>query len=222
LRATGTSFIIANMSSENQYGYSSPKPTWANAYLWPVVARVANSVSDKRAFDLGCGNGATCNMLFDMGFQVTGIDPSESGIAIAKQAYPNIKTWVGSAYDDLARQYGSFPLVVSLEVIEHCFDPRRFTKTFCDLIEPGGVGIISTPYHGYFKNVVLAVSGKLDSHFTALWDGGHIKFFSIRTLRQLLNECGETDVDFYRVGRIPAVAKSMVAIVRKPSIATRP
>src|SRR5450432_2258164 len=97
LRAIGMSLMIASMSSENQYAYSGPKPTWANAYLWPVVARVANDVSDKRAFDLGCGNGATCNMLFDMGFQVTGVDPSESGIAIAKQAYPNIKARVGSA-----------------------------------------------------------------------------------------------------------------------------
>jgi hypothetical protein len=39
---------------------------------------------------------------------------------------------------------------------------------------------VSTPYHGYHKNLGLALSGKMDAHFTALWEGGHIKFFSIR------------------------------------------
>jgi 2-polyprenyl-6-hydroxyphenyl methylase/3-demethylubiquinone-9 3-methyltransferase len=37
--------------------------------------------------------------------------------------------------------------------------------------------VISTPFHGYWKNIALAVSGKFDDHFTALWNGGHIKFF---------------------------------------------
>ncbi len=59
------------------------------------------------------------------------------------------------------------------------------------------------------------MSGKLDSHFTALWDGGHIKFFSMATLTALLKEAGFSDVSFIRVGRIPILAKSMVAIVKK-------
>lgn len=79
----------------------------------------------------------------------------------------------------ISAQYGRFPLVVSLEVVEHVFDPRHYARTLFDLLEPGGVAVVSTPYHGYLKNVALAVSGKLKSHFTELWDGGHIKFFSI-------------------------------------------
>jgi 2-polyprenyl-6-hydroxyphenyl methylase/3-demethylubiquinone-9 3-methyltransferase len=63
---------------------------------------------------------------------------------------------------------------------------------------------------------VLAISGKMDSHFTALWDGGHVKFFSIRTLSELLKEAGNPDVQFLRLGRIPVLAKSMVAIIQKP------
>ena len=147
---------------------------------------------------------------------MTGVDPSESGIALARAAYPSHRFEAGSAYDDLVAKYGRFPLVVSLEVIEHCYDPRAFARTVFDLIEPGGLGVISTPYHGYLKNVALAVSGKLDQHFTALWDGGHIKFFSIHTLGALLTEAGFRELRFERVGRVPALAKSMMAIVRKP------
>lgn len=56
----------------------------------------------------------------------------------------------------------------------------------------------------------------MDAHLTALWDHGHIKFWSMRTLAILLEEAGFCDIRFERVGRIPALAKSMIAVARKP------
>jgi 2-polyprenyl-6-hydroxyphenyl methylase/3-demethylubiquinone-9 3-methyltransferase len=56
----------------------------------------------------------------------------------------------------------------------------------------------------------------MDAHFTALWDYGHIKFWSEKTLRVLLEEAGFRDIRFRRVGRVPALAKSMIAVARKP------
>lgn len=205
----------------SEYKYADAGPTWANAYLWPELRNIVSSVSaemPKRAFDLGCGNGATANMLADLGLQVTGVDTSTSGITIAKNAFPKCGFATGSAYDDLRSIFGQFPLVVSLEVIEHCFEPRKLARTLYDLVEPGGVAVISTPYHGYLKNVALAVSGKLESHFTALWEGGHVKFFSIKTLSAVLHEAGFIEIEFRRVGRIPPLAKSMIAIARKSRI----
>ena len=78
------------------------------------------------------------------------------------------------------------------------------------------MAIISTPYHGYWKNLALALSGRMDAHFTALWDHGHIKFWSRRTLGDLLREAGFVDIRFWRVGRVPALAKSMIVMARKP------
>jgi 2-polyprenyl-3-methyl-5-hydroxy-6-metoxy-1,4-benzoquinol methylase len=198
------------------FQYHDAAPTFANAYLWPALKSVIKERDwpDRRAFDLGCGNGATCGMLSDLGFAVTGVDISETGIAQARAAFPSVCAHVGSAYDDLAATYGTFPLVVSLEVVEHCFDPRAFAKTFLNLIASGGIGFLSTPYHSYLKNLALAVSGKMDDHFTALWDGGHVKFFSMNTLGRLLQEAGAKEVNFMRVGRVQILAKSMVAVVR--------
>lgn len=105
---------------------------------------------------------------------------------------------------------------MSLEVVEHLFDPPSFAKTLFDLVEPGGLAIVSTPYHGYWKNLAISLTGKFDSHFTALWVGGHIKFWSPHTLRILLSEAGFTEIEFLRVGRIPVLAKSMIALARKP------
>lgn len=200
-----------------QYRYGNAEPTWAHAYLWPLVERLLKErmAPGNRLFELGCGNGATADQMRRLGFDVTAVDPSETGIAAGKQAYPKLKLHVASAYDDLAAEYGQYSLVVSLEVIEHCFWPRKFARCVHDIMEPGGVAIISTPYHGYWKNLALAIAGKWDRHLSPLWDGGHIKFFSDRTLRELFSQVGLECTELYRVGRIPPLAKSMVAVLRK-------
>lgn len=207
--------LMKNLRAD--YRYDSLGPTWSNLYLWEPLEKIIekHATGDRRIFEVGCGNGATANLLAKMGFSVTAIDPSESGMEIAKRSYQNITFESGSAYDELSRKYGTFPIVVSLEVIEHCFFPRIYAKTIYDLLEPQGVAIISTPYHGYLKNLALALANKFDHHFNPLWDGGHIKFWSENTLRKLLAETGFKSTEFVRVGRIPSLARSMIAIAVK-------
>ena len=202
------------------YCYDHANLNHAHSFLVPAVFDLLSETGlhskNKRLFELGCGNGSVANLLDKGGWEVTGVDSSTDGIAQANQAYPNLKLENGSAYDDLQSRYGQFPVVLSLEVVEHLYAPRRYAHNVFNLLERGGVAIISTPYHGYWKNLALAVTGKLDNHFTALWDHGHIKFWSIRTLTQLLKEAGFVHIRFERVGRVPQLAKSMIAIARKP------
>ena len=201
------------------YRYDDAETNASHDYLLPAVQAELARVQvqgPKRLFDLGCGNGSVGAILSRQGWDVTGVDPSEDGIAQARRMYPDLRFETGSAYDDLAGIYGQFPVVISLEVVEHVYAPRDYARTLAALLEPGGTAIISTPYHGYLKNLAMAVTGKLDAHFTALWDHGHIKFWSFRTLSQLLAEAGLQDIRFLRVGRVPPLAKSMIAIARKP------
>jgi 2-polyprenyl-6-hydroxyphenyl methylase/3-demethylubiquinone-9 3-methyltransferase len=209
---------IDSIDLASQYPYEDGGLNQSHEYLLPEVVRLIGEIrlASKRIFDLGCGNGSVAAALARHGFEVTGVDPSEEGIAQANRHHPGLRFTLGSAYDDLAGRYGRFPIVLSLEVVEHVYFQRRYARTLLNLLEPGGVAIVSTPYHGYWKNVALAVSGKMDVHFTALWDHGHIKFWSTKTLTTLLEEAGFIDVRFSRVGRVPLLAKSMVATARKP------
>ncbi|NKI36439.1 methyltransferase domain-containing protein [Wenzhouxiangella sp. XN79A] len=209
-----------NEAPINGYRYADSKHTHSHGYLLPsvtyILERLALRSSERRVFELGCGNGSVANALTRLGWDVTGVDPSVQGIRHAREAYPELKLFEGSAYDDLAGKYGQFPVVLSLEVIEHVYAPRDFVRTVFDLLSEGGTAILSTPYHGYLNNLALALTGKMDAHFTALWDHGHIKFWSMRTLNVLLREAGLVDIRFERVGRVPALAKSMIAVARKP------
>lgn len=203
------------------YVYDDAGCSCAHAYLLPALQSELSRIKlglgqpAPRLFDLGCGNGSVGNSLAKLGWDVTGVDPSSEGISAANEEYPDLRLEHGSAYDDLVSIYGRFQVVISLEVVEHVYAPRHYARTLFDLVEPGGTAILSTPYHGYFKNLLLALSGKMDSHFTALWDHGHIKFWSIATLTELLSEAGFYRIRFVRVGRIPLLAKSMIAIAHK-------
>lgn len=202
------------------YVYPSNQTSNAHSYLLPTVMSILDRTFDKsgkerRVFDLGCGNGSVANILNGNGYSVCGVDPSVEGIKIAKASFPQLELFDGSAYDDLSSKYGTFPAVISLEVVEHVYAPRDYAKTLFSLVEPGGIAVVSTPYHGYLKNLALAITGKLDQHFTVLWDHGHIKFWSMRTLSTLLSESGFGEITFYRVGRVSAFAKSMIAVAKR-------
>lgn len=202
----------------SNYDYKESELNQHHACLLPAVRSVLATTDAKRIFEIGFGNGSVANYLTKLGYDVTGIEPSSSGVALARQAYPRLTKLVqGDIYADLAEHVGKFPLVLSLDVIEHVYFPRRFAAAAFALLDFGGLLILSTPYHGYMKNLALALAGKFDFHFTALWDHGHIKFWSIRTLTTLLEEAGFEIVQFKRVGRFPPIAKSMIAVARKPS-----
>lgn len=205
-------------ADESVYGYSHPELNESHDYLLPGLTGLLAKVvgKDDPLFEVGSGNGSVANVLSQRGYSVIGVEPSGEGVANANKAYPHLKIAEGSGYDDLAAQYGTYKVVFSLEVIEHVYAPRVFAKCCFDLVEPGGHLILSTPYHGYLKNLALALTGKFDSHFTALWDHGHIKFWSVQTLSELLEEAGFDIVETVRVGRIPPLAKSMFLLARKP------
>lgn len=208
-------------SDPSAYCYASDSASHTQKYLWAPVKELLQQTNVERVFELGCGNGALSYELTTKGFDVSGVDPSEDGIRIANQRKEKLDTGaapqlqIGSAYDDLQSQYGQFPAVISLEVVEHVYFPRKYAKCVHDLLEPGGIAIVSTPYHGYTKNLALAIFGKLDDHFTALWDHGHIKFWSIKTLTQLFAEHNMPCEKVLRVGRFPMFAKSMILVFRK-------
>jgi 2-polyprenyl-3-methyl-5-hydroxy-6-metoxy-1,4-benzoquinol methylase len=203
------------------YRYYHAGHDHSHRYLLPVLDEILDSLKPERIFDVGCGNGSVANHL-SRRFNVDGVEVSEDAVRIANKAFPHLRIERGSAYDDLAQRFGRYPVVISLEVVEHLYSPRQFARTVFDLVEPGGSAIISTPYHGYLKNLALALTGKLDGHFTALWDHGHIKFWSEKSLGSLLREAGFASVRFKRAGRFAPLAKSMLAIARKQPGGGRP
>jgi len=209
--------------TDRHAAYAAPEFVWdnhahaaAHRYLaGPVLARLHASGA-RRVLDLGCGNGAFSALLAREGYETTGVDHSVSGIEIAKS-----RRGAAFAQHDLNAplpeiHVGRYDAVVSLEVIEHLLLPRRLIEVALAALRPGGLLVVSTPYHGYLKNLALALLGAFDSHWHPLRDYGHVKFFSRRTLAALFLEYGLSEPDFSTAGRVPPFAKSMILCAKKP------
>ena len=163
--------------------------------------------------DLGCGNGHISGRLAALGYRVIGVDASRSGIHIARRTYPGVE--FVHALIDRDLKLGQFDLVISSDVIEHLYRPSDLLEAARSQLKADGQLLIGTPYHGYLKNLVLAASGKMDAHYSALHDGGHIKFFSVSTLSKLLRTHGFEDLSFTYYGRAPWLWKNMICHARK-------
>ena len=177
--------------------------------LTRVFVELVKNLNGVRSIcDLGCGNGHITGRLAALGYQVTGVDASPSGIKIARHAYPGVE-FVEAMIDRDLKSVGSFDLVISSDVIEHLYRPSDLLEAATALLKPRGQILLGTPYHGYLKNLVLAATGKMDAHLSVLHDGGHIKFFSVRTLSMLMNSHGFVDLSFTFYGRAPWLWKNM-------------
>lgn len=194
-----------------EYTYNNVGDTWATHYVLPAVQSLLGP-SPKTVLDLGCGNGTLARKLLAMGFDVYGVDASKSGVFHANTVAPGRFFVLDVDSHELPIELAGnrFDAVISTEVIEHLYAPRSLLRLARRALKDDGTLILSTPYHGYLKNLALAISGRLDAHFTVLWDGGHIKFFSFSTLKQLLADEGFEVTGFEGAGRLPYLWKSMV------------
>ena len=206
------------MNEISEYGWSSSASSHSSAYLTPKVLEVLASLNAQRTVDLGSGNGALCRALHDAGYDVVGVERDPGGVDIAAGTSPEIPFYhmdVTGDPESLLSKEAPFDVAVSTEVIEHLYSPHLFLDYASAVVKPGGHLVISTPYHGYLKNLALAVAGKWDHHHTALWHGGHIKFWSRQTLSALLEQEGFDVLEFHGAGRFPGFWKSMILVARK-------
>jgi 2-polyprenyl-3-methyl-5-hydroxy-6-metoxy-1,4-benzoquinol methylase len=207
-----------NENTVDNYGWHSAQQTCSTSYLAPKIKQILISLGAKRVADLGAGNGGLCAEVAQLGLEVVGVEYDKNGVEIAKKAYPKIPFYNFGVQDDpaeLLRQELPFDVVISTEVVEHLFSPHLLPIYACAVLKKDGFLVVSTPYHGYLKNLALSLFDKWDKHHTVLWHGGHIKFWSKRTLTELLEQNGFSVTQFFGVGRFPYLWKSMVIVARK-------
>lgn len=100
-----------------------------------------------RLLDVGCGGGLLCEPLARMGAQVTGLDPADAALAVARthaEASGLAIDYRAETVGALAARGERFDAVLAMEVIEHVPDPAGFVADCAAVLRPGGLLILST------------------------------------------------------------------------------
>jgi 2-polyprenyl-3-methyl-5-hydroxy-6-metoxy-1,4-benzoquinol methylase len=115
-------------------------------------------------------------------------------------------------FDRLERS--NYDSIVAIDVLEHVFDPFSFVRYCHELLRPGGSLFLRVPNLAYFKRRLAILRGGLpvtsswfetpgsyqswkDRHG---WDGGHLHFFTIRSLGWLLKDEGFQIISWDDIG----------------------
>jgi len=164
-----------------------------------------------RLLEVGCGAGLQTRTLAER-WETVGLDLSPRALAAARQTVPRARWACGAADSGLPFAAASFQAIYCCEVIEHLLDVRQALGEMHRVLAPGGLLFLSTPYHGLLKNVALALFG-FERHFDPT--GPHIRFFTARSLTELLRQSGFRVEGVRCLGRFWPVWMNMVAWARK-------
>lgn len=162
--------------------------------------------------DLGCGAGPFTTAIQRAGFDAVGFDLAERAVAMARQNHPQCRFELLNPDGTIPAADASFAAVWNSEVIEHVLDVRAFLQEINRVLRPGGVLILTTPYHGLAKNL-LVVCANFERHFDV--EDVHIRFFSKRALERTLGRTGFEPLSYGGVGRVWPIYRSWFVVAGK-------
>lgn len=113
-------------------------------YIKNTIERILGQGHGISVLDVGCGGGLASHYLSKIGYDVTGIDASETNINIAKIHAKKTKTNTIYKVSTIEEYDQKHDVVLSLEVIEHVANIETFFSGLKKATKKGGVIIIST------------------------------------------------------------------------------
>ena len=173
------------------------------------------NISNIELLDIGCGDGVLTSKISRFFRHTTGIDLSGTGIELALKIKNEKLTFQNMSIEDMIDSKKKFKFITSFEVIEHQYLPDDFLNKINQILDDDGIFLLSTPYNGYIKNLIISLLGKNDWHYNPLWRHGHIKFFSVSTLKNILEKCNFKIIKNKFSGRFYPISCSMIFLNKK-------
>jgi ubiquinone/menaquinone biosynthesis C-methylase UbiE len=157
-----------------------------------------------RALDLGAGDGRLGAEL-DAG-EVVLADVSEVALARARARVPGALRVHVEPDEPLPLPDSDFDLVLCADVLEHVRDVQLFLSEARRVLRPGGRLGVVTPAHGRLTGLGILVRG-FERGFDPL--SPHLRFFTARSLRRVLDELG------FEVESVRRVRGDLLALARR-------
>jgi SAM-dependent methyltransferase len=169
--------------------YSGSNQGYAGNFRRWMAEELRDLPADAPILEVGCGDGAFTTELAKYSSSVTALDLSASQIEENRRRFPGIVFGQHDVAEPLPFPDAAFDVAWCSEVLEHLFDPAFAVREMHRVLRPGGRLLVTVPYHGGLKNVLIALF-KWDEHFTP--SNPHLRFFTPRTLSRIVRAAGFT------------------------------
>jgi ubiquinone/menaquinone biosynthesis C-methylase UbiE len=170
--------------------------------------------------DLGCGEGAFTAMLADWGIDAVGVDVATEALRRARTRHPELHLRQVGAHGGLPLADASVDVCWASEVLGHVVDTAGLLGEVRRVLRARGVLLVTTPDHGTMRRLGLVLRG-----FERTFDprGPHLRFYTARSLRRLLEDFGFEVEALRATAGPPLLRRMLLATARRatPSIARR-
>jgi 2-polyprenyl-3-methyl-5-hydroxy-6-metoxy-1,4-benzoquinol methylase len=169
-----------------------------------------------RVLDVGCGFATTSERIRNLGNEVTGIDESPEIATLAgKRLSRIIQADVQTA--DLGDD--QFDVIILADVLEHLAWPVSVLKRYLRWLAPDGSVIISLPNVGLWSVRFAHLFGRWQYEETGVLDRTHLRFFTRRSARWLIDQVG---LEIVKTTYNPGLIRPLVPMVKRFSRESRP
>ncbi len=183
-------------------------------YKWPKLSLFIPSDEDMTILDFGCGDGEIIGEMkkINPGASFIGLDVARTALDLACEHYPEVQFFRVTDGGRFPIDDGSIDFIFSSEVIEHVYDTGNAFSEIARVLKVGGKLLITAPYHGLVKNLLLALFA-FDRHFDPT--DAHIRFFTRRSLSSCLRKVGLEPVESHRMGYVYPLSRTLVVLAEK-------
>lgn len=196
-----------------RYWHASSEQAPDQRLKWPKLKRFI-PMTNVTLVDVGCGNGLIGKEIVAINPKATyiGLDVSAEALKMARKHLPQARLRQIEDGGPLPLADASIDFVFSSEVLEHVYDTENAFREMARILKPGGRALLTVPYHGLLKNVLIALFA-FDRHYDPI--GAHVRFFTKRTLRRELIKVGVRPVRFGYYGRFWPFSHSIYVLAEK-------
>jgi SAM-dependent methyltransferase len=151
------------------------------------------SCSDSTSLlDLGCGRGRLGLELEGLGYKVTGLDNSPIACSAARQRISEVIELDLTDYGRVEQCLDGrrFDWLLAADSLEHTIDPWAVLTFYRQFLKPNGHLVLSLPNPVVWDNRIRMLFGRFDYADSGIMDRTHVRFFTFRSARQLVVNCG--------------------------------
>jgi 2-polyprenyl-3-methyl-5-hydroxy-6-metoxy-1,4-benzoquinol methylase len=139
-----------------------------------------------KILDVGTASGYLGKVLRQRGHYVAGIESDPEAAERAKHHYDSFQLANIETFDFPYRE--EFDYIVFADVLEHLRDPAAVLRTCLPALKESGKIIISVPNVANFVVRLSLLFGKFNYNDRGILDRTHLRFFTMRTLNEMMNE----------------------------------